>query len=206
MPTNKDFLEKGYTKCKSTLSTDLIQLIIHYAFFDEIQEPTRIKFHQDLQVPKSYNKYADPAMESVLLLLKDQMEHETGLQLYPTYSFYRIYRAGQQLEKHIDRESCEISASLCFGFSDDIWDLYIVNESVKLLPGDMVIYRGCDLPHWREPLIGNDNTWHLQGFFHYVDQNGPYKDYKFDKRPNLGHLPITRQKTIDNINSSILYF
>ena len=58
-----------------------------------------------------------------------------------------------------------------------------------LEPGDLVIYRGCDLEHWREPFtIEDENAWHVQGFFHYVDKNGPFKDYKFDKRESLGMI------------------
>jgi hypothetical protein len=58
---------------------------------------------------------------------------------------------------------------------------------VSLKPGDLVIYRGCDLSHWREEVNAtNEDSWHVQGFFHYVDKSGPYADYKFDKRDSIG--------------------
>jgi hypothetical protein len=52
-----------------------------------------------------------------------------------------------------------------------------------LEPGDMSIYTGCEVEHWREPYEGNQQ---IQLFLHYVDANGVHKDWKFDKRPFLG--------------------
>jgi hypothetical protein len=63
---------------------------------------------------------------------------------------------------------------------------------IELNPGDLVIYQGCDVPHWRTPLTYPDNIWQVQGFFHYVDANGPYVDWKFDQRPMVGHLKDQR--------------
>jgi hypothetical protein len=60
-------------------------------------------------------------------------------------------------------------------------------NGVTLHPGDLVIYRGCDLSHWREPFdIADQTAWHVQGFFHYVDKNGPFPEYQFDKRESIG--------------------
>ena len=47
----------------------------------------------------------------------------------------------------------------------------------------MCVYSGCELEHWREPYEG---TQQIQCFLHYVNSNGKYKDYKFDKRPMMG--------------------
>jgi hypothetical protein len=41
---------------------------------------------------------------------------------------------------------------------------------------------GCDIEHYRKPFIGD---WHSQAFLHYVDQNGPNAEYKYDKRDTL---------------------
>jgi hypothetical protein len=53
---------------------------------------------------------------------------------------------------------------------------------LKLNPGDLCLYRGCDLYHWRPPF---ENKWYLQAFLHYVDGNGTYKDQLYDGRPFL---------------------
>ena len=58
-----------------------------------------------------------------------------------------------------------------------------------LKPGDMIIYSGCELEHWREPFKGNLCG---QVFLHYNHANGPFaKTNLFDKRPLLG-IPKTR--------------
>ena len=78
--------------------------------------------------------------------------------------------------------------------TDEPWPIWIAGPlgvaSVSLNPGDGLIYRGCDCYHWREPFAGN----HLaQVFLHYVDQNGPNKEWKYDKRPHLSRLPNENQ-------------
>lgn len=183
------FKEKGYCIVKSAVSDELKDFVTQYALFDEMQRFTP----DNSQVVGAHARYADPAMETMLLHLHKLMEENTGLELDPTYSFYRVYRQGDQLPPHKDRPSCEISCTLCFNYSYDglnyNWPIFMNSHKVELQPGDLVIYRGCDLEHWREPFnISDDNAWQVQGFFHYIDKNGPFSDYKFDKRETLGLL------------------
>jgi hypothetical protein len=72
-------------------------------------------------------------------------------------------------------------------------------NEVNLSPGDLVIYRGCDLSHWRKPFEYPTEVWHVQGFFHYVDANGPYTEFKYDKRNSIGE--VTKTNNIGNISS-----
>lgn len=188
MKTNiKKFEKNGYVIVKSAISNEIRDFVTQYALFDEMQDFTP----DGSQVPKAHSKYGDPAMESLLISLQDVMEKNTGLTLFPTYSFYRVYRNGDELTVHKDRPSCEISATLCFNHSYDRedykWPIFMDGNQADLEPGDMVIYRGCDLDHWRDPFDITDNeAWHVQGFFHYVDANGPYPEYKFDQRDSVG--------------------
>jgi PKHD-type hydroxylase len=55
-----------------------------------------------------------------------------------------------------------------------------------MIPGDMVVYKGCDVEHWRPKLKARDNEWVVQLFIHYTDANGPYKHLKYDGREKLG--------------------
>jgi len=189
MNTNiETFKKNGYCLVKSVISDELRNFITQYGLFDELQN-----FTLDLgQVPGAHAKYLDPAMESLLLVLLDVMQQNTGLTLHPTYSYFRVYRAGQELKPHTDRQSCEISATLCFNFSYDpekyTWPIFMDGNRIDMAPGEMAIYKGIDLTHWREkftPPNGQDD-WHVQGFFHYVDANGPYAEYKFDQRAHIG--------------------
>lgn len=145
-------------------------------------------FHRREEKPGFRDRYADALMESTLLHLKPAMEQITGLSLLPTYSFLRIYETGAVLTRHTDRRACEISASVTLGYhAPQPWPLWLeVHQqprSITLGAGDMLVYKGRELPHWRERFDGN--YW-IQVFFHYVDANGPLASYKFDGRDDLG--------------------
>jgi hypothetical protein len=205
MNNSKIFNDHGYCVVRSAISNELRDFITQYALFDEMQD-----FSPDaVQVPNAHAKYGDPAMESLLLHLQSILEEHTGLKLHPTYSFYRVYRDGDELAQHIDRPSCEISATLCFNYSYDdteyTWPIFINGTAVDLKPGDLAIYRGCDLTHWREKFKSKQtDSWQVQGFFHYVNASGPYADYKNDKRESIG-APRNSQKNKDLQKSYIQY-
>lgn len=204
-----EFKEKGYCIVKNAVSPELRDFVTQYALFDEMQDFNTEGMYGEGQVPEAHSKYADPAMESMLLNLHQTMEENTGLELYPTYSYYRIYRPGDELKIHKDRPSCEISATLCFNYSYDSekyqWPIFMAGNKVVLEPGDMVIYRGCDLDHWRELFDLEEDVWHVQGFFHYVDKNGPYADFKWDRRDSIG-LTKTKPVQVENNQKSYIQF
>jgi len=140
-------------------------------------------------------RYADPVMEHLLERLRPAVETLTGLPLYPTYSYVRLYRHGDALASHTDREACEISLSLNLGQEPPAgWRLWIRGvagpEAIHLEPGDALLYRGIEREHWREPY---DGIRLGQVFLHYVEQAGPHAAWRFDKRDGLDlsmRLPI----------------
>jgi hypothetical protein len=202
---SEKFKEDGYLFIKSILDRPTVDLVSQYALFDHLQNYNP-KTSGDGQIPGTHSKYADPLMESILIKLHPIMEQATGLKLYPTYSYYRVYKPGDELKKHKDRPSCEISTTVCFNFdykSNKIeWPIYMDGNPCVMEPGDIVVYRGCDLAHWRDPFNAPEDSWHIQAFFHYVDANGPYPEFKWDRRPMLGHrdppkpdaIPVTTGK------------
>lgn len=136
----------------------------------------------------------DPFMEALLEALQPTIESEIGLDLSPTYSYLRVYGRGDVLARHTDRPSCEVSVSLALGGAPrSPWPLWIEHRGaatrIDLLAGDGVLYKGIEIPHWREPFEG-DNL--VQVFLHYVDRNGPHRDLAFDGRPKLGATPAAR--------------
>ena len=140
----------------------------------------------DQQVPNTYSHYADPVMETLLMKVLPVMKRETDLDLIPTYSYARIYKQGDILKRHKDRPSCEISTTIHLGGTK--WPIFIDDTKVLLEVGDMLVYSGCELEHWREPLEGNTCA---QVFLHYNHVNGPFAEKnRFDKRPMLGIPPI----------------
>jgi len=144
----------------------------------------------DIQVPNTYSCYSDFVMETLLLKLLPIVEKETELKLIPTYSYTRLYKKGDELKRHKDRPSCEVSITLNLG--GDNWDIFLepsgkINQKgiiVSLQVGDLLIYKGCELEHWREKFKGKICG---QVFLHYNDINGPFKDKnKYDGRLRLG--------------------
>ena len=160
-------------------------------------------YWNDEQVPNTYSTYGDTAMETLLLACQPKMEKATGLKLNPTYAYARIYKKGDILHRHKDRFSCEISTTMNLGGDD--WPIYIEakknvgspddgfpaktnnkGSKVILKPGDMLVYKGMLLEHWRETFLGEDCA---QVFLHYNDVNskvGNAEENMFDGRPHLG--------------------
>ena len=157
---------------------------------------------QDEQIPHTYSQYSNIAMETLMLKCQPKMEEVTGLKLYPAYTYARIYKKGDILKRHTDRFSCEISTTMNLGGDD--WPIYLSpNENVgapdgknitpasnakgikvDLKPGDMLVYSGCELEHWRNKFKGKEC---VQVFLHYNNRKTPgAKDNMFDKRPHLG--------------------
>ena len=193
LSTQLDFKNNGYCIVRSAISTELRDFVTQYALFDEMQDftPEKSMMGNGAQCAESHSKYCDPAMESMLVHLQPVLEQEVGFSLFPTYCYYRIYRNGDELTPHVDRPACEISATVCFNFNYDannVWSIYIGGNQVDLFPGDLAIYRGCDVPHWRKPFDKGQDAWQLQAFFHYVDAHGPNAEWKWDKRASLGML------------------
>jgi hypothetical protein len=123
--------------------------------------------------------YGDPITDSLLLKKKDLIEKESGKKVLPTYSYWRMYTKNAFLGKHKDRPSCEISVTVSISNDDFKWPIYMDGVPVYLEKGDAVIYLGCDIAHWRERYSGD---FHCQTFLHYVDAEGPNKDFYMDKR------------------------
>lgn len=151
------------------------------------------KASKDEQCPKSFSVYGDEILDGVLDNFKDAIGSNLGLELLPTYSYARVYQKGEVLEPHIDRESCEISGTLTLGFDGTtVWPIYVGESSndgngkrIDLGVGDILMYRGEEVPHWRNEFKGE---WQCQVFFHYIDANGPHagKGLENDGRPKLG--------------------
>ena len=158
----------------------------------------------EMQVEGSFACYTRPQYRTIHSSIRLKLEKIIGRKLYNTYYYDRFYFAGQGLEIHSDRDACEISVSIHISTNlEECWPLWIKtpdtysdkkkseitesgeNRSVCLDPGDGMIYKGCERPHWRDPLPsrhkGNyfirklgetDDTFYHQVFFHYVLADG----------------------------------
>ena len=211
------FKKNKYTVIKKAISKELAIFLANYfrmqkQVYDTCREATYIspfenmlgeyEIGPDAQIPNTYAHYSNIAMETLMLKCQPQMEKATGLKLYPAYTYARIYKKGDELKRHKDRFSCEISTTMNLGGDD--WPIYLepdptkggnkpgqgyVSDNTKgvrvdLKPGDMLVYSGCELEHWREKFKGKEC---VQVFLHYNNRKTPgAKDNMFDKRPHLG--------------------
>lgn len=109
-----------------------------------------------------------------------------GEPMLPTYSYARLYKHGEVLEKHIDRPACEVSATLHLGSDGTPWPIWFTKPNgetlaIELKPGQAVIYLGCNSVHWREKFEGQE---YGQVFIHYVRSRGENWIHFFDKNPD----------------------
>ena len=215
-PAAKFFEEHRWVKIDNFIDRNMANLLYHHVqleaarlnFLDEngIDSDQYIdgRFDDD-QAPGDFSKYGDPIFDTLLSLSLEQMQTLTARDLIPTYSYHRLYTQGTELKKHKDRPSCEISTTLCLGYDnsnvdaskypDWDWAMYIKEKNgtevpIHMKPGDMIIYRGCEIDHWREPLWGKN---HAQVFLHYNEKGGEY-DIPYDGRPMLGMNGYWRSK------------
>ena len=149
----------------------------------------------DSQVTNSFAYYSALCFEALSLQLQPLMEEITGKKLYPTYTYARIYYNGATMTIHKDRPSCQFSTTVNISIDEEPWEIWFETltgqkKAIKLWPGDLIVYKGDTLNHWRDAYQGQRQT---QAFLHYVDKNGNYRDYKWDHRPYIGTAANSRK-------------
>mgnify|MGYP003109956342 FL=1 len=175
---------------------------IQYRYLSPFETINGFYEGKDDQIPDTFAIYSDAAMDTLMLKCQPIMEKTTGLKLQPSYTYARIYKKGDILKRHKDRFSCEISTTLNLGGDD--WPIYLSpNENVgipdwkkittvskakgvkiNLNPGDMLVYRGMELEHWREKFKGKNCA---QVFLHYNNLKTRGSKFNiFDKKKHLG--------------------
>ena len=202
---NEQFDKQGYLVIKNIWDPKELQEEIDYEtghFSYDIFG--KVRKGEECQVAGSKARHSYPPYKFYHSQIRRKIEKIIGNELFNTYYYDRVYYAGQRLFKHIDRDVCEISVTFQIGSNGkkpwSIWiktpDTYDENKniiekgkevSVCLNDGDVVIYKGCERPHWREPLKSRyntlerlvrkisgkkDDTYHHQVFFHYVLADG----------------------------------
>jgi len=166
------------------------------------------EFKVDAQTSSLCGKYGDILMEALMDASTPVIEQNVGKKLWPTYSYLRVYDKGSDLKIHIDRPACEYSVALCLGSDpvDKPYEIFVgerddnsdykyyyeedysyqrvrIDHKYEMVPNNALIFKGRENIHWRE-VCTHDHF--ITVFLHYVDQEGPYKDSKFDNRPTLG--------------------
>ena len=209
------FRKEKYAFVEGLLPIEICNVATRYAL---MQKETQFSPEDDdeAQVYMAHSKYGDTLMETLLYFLHPVLENTLEMELCPTYSYFRVYTPGDDLKRHKDRESCEISTTITLGYNYNHedpnynWGMYVDPLSDKLdvaydengkfvssnnkgiiypqHAGDVIAYRGCDIEHWRDPFEGDEGSYQVQVFCHFIDKNGPfYPEWAYDKRPGLGY-------------------
>jgi len=180
------FQDQGFQKIKGFIPSFFSLYLKNYFTLIVQNNPT---LGGDEQAPNSHCVYGDPAFDMVMAMSTEDIGKIVGKKLIPQYTYARIYKKGSDLKIHSDRPECQYSVTLSLGGDyEKPWPIWIKDyagksHEVPLDQGDMVVYHGTELEHWREEFEG-DTQYQL--FMHYVDAEGEFKDRLFDRRRNLG--------------------
>ena len=212
---NKDFDKNGFLVLKDLYDPQELfhpvpeirgQLNYRSKKLDDVEY-----IEEESQVEGSLARYWHPQYRKIHSDIRLKIEKQIGRKLYNTYYYDRFYFPGQELKKHTDRPACEISISVHISTNlEEYWPIfiktpYVFAESqectkvkklintgdivaVNLNPGDGVLYKGCERPHWRdkmpgtfEMMSGGEELYYHQIFFHYVLQDGIRAHHAWDK-------------------------
>lgn len=194
------FKSKKYVYLSNVISDSQAELLSDHLF--ELYADN--KTDKDPQCPLSDSIYNAPMLDELLHNLCAPLSKQLGIELDPAYCYARIYRHGEVLEPHTDRPACEISGTLTLGHHPDskVWPIWMgkdktddIGTAINIEVGDMVMYHGCELNHWRPEYKGE---WQTQVFFHYVDKNGYNREHAGDKinTPKSSITSLNRSDTV----------
>lgn len=199
---NRSLEKHGYLLAKGFLPKAVAELYFNLLLLRTLRK----EYSDDAQVPDSIAVPGDTSIDALLVQMRPKMQELTGLKLYPTYSYARLYRTGDELKRHVDRAACEISVTILVGYrgqpspvffgrkkgtdplipgkyDDETIDREFLDGQPKRItlenPGEAVIYKGRELIHWRDPVEAKVLG---QVFLHYVDRNGEHAEEKYDRR------------------------
>ena len=208
---NEKFDENGYLVIKNLWDPKELYSPVppekgQYNYWDNNPEHFSL-MPVEKQVEGSTSRYWHPQYRAIHSGIRRKLEKEIGRKLFNTYYYDRFYYPGQELKKHADRDACEISVTVHCSTNlegeDADWPIWIKtpdtytdktkteiiipgeNRSVILHAGDGMVYKGCERPHWRDPmptprrrkrdiiLMRKEKEYYYhQIFFHYVLQDG----------------------------------
>tara|TARA_R110000787_G_scaffold55355_1_gene127814 strand:+ start:4495 stop:5022 length:528 start_codon:yes stop_codon:yes gene_type:complete len=160
------FYKKGYHVVRNLITEDEAFLI-----HDHLKKRDDGDLN-DLQIMNTPSFYNDIFIMDTQVKILPNIEKHTGLELFKTYTYSRLYKKGDVLRIHTDRAACEISLTMNLG--GDEWAIWLLDRDenpvkVNLNSGDALIYRGCEIKHWRGKF---KHDTHAQVFMHYVDKYG----------------------------------
>jgi hypothetical protein len=129
----------------------------------------------DVQSPRRYAAHNESVARFFHYQITNAVSAVVGEAIKPSYVYLASYLSGADLKKHIDREQCEFSVTLCLDFSPEpefatTWPIRLDTAegavTVYQALGDGLVYRGTKVPHYRDVLAEGHTSTSI--FFHYV--------------------------------------
>jgi hypothetical protein len=191
----KEFRQKRYLFLKGILPPPLLEYLkVYYAIL-----LANDRFSRDSQCPSSLSLFGDPALDAVLDWVRPELGRLVGFSVAPTYSYTRRYAKGEELTRHRDRPSCEVSVTVSIqipkGAAPSVLHLkppHLEETKVEMREGDGCVYAGIEVEHWRERFRVDG---YIQLFLHFIAKRGPYyPELLFDRREYLGTVGGNRHK------------
>ena len=202
------YKKRGYAPVQGVIPPEVAAVflsITQKAMGDSREAQARFAASMKPLNTSAYDVYGHdyPAALTFLWAMTPFVEQAIGKSLLPTYSYFRVYQQGGVCMVHSDRPACEHSMSLALGSSDGLkWPFAIGRRrlseqeirageilpdfgadrysTISMEPGDAILYQGVHYRHGR--LAPNPNRWSAHMFLHWVDRDGPLKEFAFDKR------------------------
>ena len=210
--TNKEtwaLWKNRYVVLKNFIPKDIIEMTLntwqsvemHRNSGDILKHETKDITYKNPEssIGRSKGGYCTPWGNALHKYVHDKLDDVIDMELGMTYSYTRRYDRGAYLGSHVDRPSCEISATLCLSYQTDDntpWPIWVRNDQnyfsataeriknesqdltqrdrlkngckkVLLEPGDLLLYQGPNIPHWRDYLLG-DYSYHI--FLHWYNR------------------------------------
>lgn len=126
----------------------------------------------DHQVPTRRGEHNAALFSAVHSQLSNLVQSVANTPLKPSYCYMSVYPKGSVLTKHTDRAQCIWNASITFARTHGIWPIHVDGHkgpaSIHADIGEVIVYRGTEIPHWRDALPEGKAT---VCFFHFVDQD-----------------------------------
>lgn len=202
------FMQDRYVVLKNLIPKDIINMTLdNWKTHEESSDSGIYREERDItyknpasSIGKSTAMYSAPWAIALHNWLHEELKRHIDIDLGITYAYSRKYERGAYLGSHLDRPSCEISATLCLDYKSDDgspWPIWLRNDknyitadaetvrvesqalnqrerkkngckSLLLEPGDILLYQGPNIPHWRDYFLG-EYSYHI--FVHFYNRN-----------------------------------
>ncbi len=175
-----DFLQNGYIVAPHFIEPLMASLLYDILLL----RVWRGEGRQDDHIPTAASFWGDPTIDAFMALMAEPIGRRVGHPLLPTYGYARIYRRGDRLLPHRDREACQVTASIHLGSSGGTPPplRFEPDIAVHQASGDAVIFLGDQLTHWRDTFEGETFG---QIFVNYVYADGARAEWLYDRRQGV---------------------